>query len=284
MLQSSKILNWTLALALAVSVLGAVLVVAGHYHRRPLEEQFALISQQTGRSYPEELPPWDGFNPALYYDIDSLAKAAQVIGRDPAASDPAFRLRAAYQLVEQRFIHYMYPKHDWRTNFLLAALGRLWPQSTYDAIYLGDDLLRHAAGASCGQAAGVFIELWRRLGGRARACYLPGHDVAEAMVEGRIWTVDPDLGALMPYSIDQIAAQPRLLLPYYGHLSPRQTRNLMGFYSSPHRGHFGWNDPPTSSPRIYRGQEVAQVVKLAFFPALALTAIALLPYVRRRHA
>lgn len=263
------------ALILLLCALGLGFITYTHYYRPPFDDQFPFYNLPGTEPdeimyFVESLPPHDSFCTELYYSIRSVEDAVAYIRTNHPNAEEAELARAAFDLTRRRFLHYMYPRHSLLTNPFLTILGAIAPTRTFDAMYLGDDLLRHSAGASCGQAAGVFIEIWRGLGGKARAYHLEGHDIAEAMVEGKLWTVDPDLETMAPYGIDELRADLELVAQAYGHLhQPDKVSSVQAIFSNPAVWHYLYEDPPSTSPRIYLAQKWLNRLKFAFFPALA---------------
>jgi hypothetical protein len=253
-----------------------------HYYRPPFDDQFAelIVSEPIGdieMVVHEDQHPHDSFSMDLYDRIRSVGGAVEYLRSSQVdKSEPALA-RAAFDLVRKRFIHYMYPRHMYLTNPYLAFLGDIMPLSTFDAMYLADDLLRHSAGASCGQAAAVFIEIWRELGGEARIHHLEGHDIAEAIVGGKLYVVDPDLEAMAPYSIKELRSNPELLEKVYSHIDePGMIDSLKITFRDPSYWHYGFDDPPSTSPRIYKGQQTVNILKFVFFPLLAVALLLIL--------
>jgi hypothetical protein len=255
--------------------MGTGFIVYGHYYRYPLDSQFQAYAgagnvDDVPKGYPFLRSPADTFSFELYQKIRSLKDAVEAIKKSNPGADEEQLAKAVFELVRKRFVHFMYPRHTYLTNPFLALFRSLVPHWTFDAMYLGDDLLRHTAGASCGQAAGVFIEIWRKLGGQARACNLLGHDIAEAKINGRLWVVDPDLEAMGPYSVEEIRSNPDLVSKIYTHLQDStDLKGLKEAFAHPGVRFFGFDGPPTTSPRIYKGQKLVNVLKFVFFPAIA---------------
>jgi len=275
------------ALILLLCALGSGFIIYTHYYRPPFDDQFPFYNlpgtePEEIMYFVEGLPPHDSFSPELYHNIRSVDDAVIYIRtKHPNASEPELA-RAAFDLTRSRFLHYMYPRHTFMTNPFLAVFGVFIPHRTFDAMYLGDDLLRHSAGASCGQAAGVFIEIWRGLGGKARAYHLKGHDIGEAMVDGQMWMVDPDLEAMAPHSIDELRANPELVVQVYSFLKPQdRIESMKRIFADPDVWHYAFDEPPTTSPRIYLGQKWGNRLKFVFFPALAAAGLLLLRWRNR---
>jgi hypothetical protein len=261
---------------ISLCALGFGFTIFTHYYRPPLEEQFAdlIVSEPVGEVYSvvhKDQSSHDSFSMELYENIRSVDNAVDYLRFNyPNASEKELA-RAAFDLVCKRFVHYMYPRHTFLTNPYLAFLGLIMPSRTFDAMYLAADLLRHSAGASCGQAAAVFIEIWRELGGQARIHHLEGHDIAEAMVGGKLYVVDPDLEAMAPYSIKELRSNPILLEEVYSHISePGVVDGLKSIFIDPNYWHYEFDEPPATSPRIYLGQLWINRLKFAVFPLLAM--------------
>jgi hypothetical protein len=269
--------------------LGLTFTIFTHYYRPPLEEQFAdlIVSEPIGDVngvVHEDQRSHDSFSMELYENIRSIDDAADYLRSNHVKASEKELARAAFDLVRKRFVHYMYPRHTYLTNPYLAFLGLIMPLRTFDAMYLAEDLLRHSAGASCGQAAAVFIEIWRELGGYARIHHLEGHDIAEAMVEGKLHVVDPDLEAMAPYSIKELRANPELLEEVYSHIDePGVVDSLKTTFSDPNYWHYEFDEPPSTSPRIHQGQLWVNRLKFAVFPLLAIAFLFILRGRKMRH-
>lgn len=70
----------------------------------------------------------------------------------------------------------------------------------------------------CSQHAIIIAEILREKGMASAIVSMPGHVVATARVDDvrdEWWILDADYGVVLPYSIEAIRAQPRIIAPYY---------------------------------------------------------------------
>ena len=244
----------------------------GHFHRDSIEDQLAR--------YHVKPHPADQFDAQLFEEIRSVDDAvAYIEARGPYARE-ADLLRATYDLVRTRFLHVVSPRHDIVTNPYLSGLQRIFPERSFDTMAPADVKLRHAIGVSCGGAATTFVEIYRALGGRAQFVTYrgpPGHQVAEAIADGRAWFVDADLEVLAPFGALSFAFADERIAHYYGHRS-QEDIELYGRVFRQKPIVFGFDGPASGSPRgdaLQRGLEVAKFA----FPIVAGLGLAI---VRRR--
>jgi len=246
---------------LDLSIGGCVLLLSwtiyGHFHRDSLESQI--------ETYRVVQHPADRFDSALFDEIRSVDDAvAYIRARGPYRNETAL-LQATYELVRTRFLHLVYPKHDFVTNPYLSLLHRLFPERTYDTMAPADVKLRHSAGVSCGGAATTFVEIYRALGGRAQfITYMgpPGHQVAEAIADDRAWFIDADLEVIAPFAAIEFAFRSDRIARYYSHRSAEEIE----VYEKVFRQRpipFGFDGPPSGSPRGYAFQQALESAKFA---------------------
>jgi len=70
----------------------------------------------------------------------------------------------------------------------------------------------------CSQHAIIVAEILREKGIASAIISMPGHVVATARVDdarNEWWILDADYGVVLPYDIEAIRAQPRIIAPYY---------------------------------------------------------------------
>lgn len=229
----------------------------GHFYRASIDQQIETYSVVQHAS--------DSFEPVLFDEIRSVEDAAAYIrARGPYENERAL-LQATYDLVRRRFLHLMYPRHTFVTNPYLRVLHELFPDRTYDTMAPADVKLRHAVGVSCGGAATTFVEIYRALGGQAQFITYrgpPGHQVAEAMADGRAYFVDPDLEVLAPNGALEFSFNPDRIAHYYRHRSPEEIEVFQRVFRQRPIA-FGFDGPPSGSPRGYAMQQVLEVVKFA---------------------
>jgi hypothetical protein len=268
--------------AIAVLVLLQVWIFVGHYYRYPFEKQFepwhdGIALNEVDEGYPHIRSESDTFSEELYESVRSVEDAVVYLRARYDLSDDEAVLKGVYELVSNRYIHFMYPHFTWLTNPYLSLVEKVVPEKPYNGMYLADDMLRHGAAGGCGNTATTFIEIYRALGREAQFVELPGHDVAEAVAGGKKWLVDPDMGGIAPQSVADINMQTDLLDGIYEHQGHKVGR-LKEMFGSDRILEYGYDSLPTASPRIYRAQQVIGIAKWMMAPAL----IALLILMRRR--
>jgi hypothetical protein len=161
------------------------------------------------------------------------------------------------------------------TNFYLASVETVIPQKAYDYMLLADDVLRHSAVAPCGTAANVFIEISRRMGGQAQFVSFDGHQITEAIADGRKWTVDANLEALIGVSVETLVADVMRIRDAYAHRSAEEIAHYLAVFSNPYI-EFGYNELPTSSPGVYLVQSAISIGKFLFPIILILFGVLLI--------
>jgi hypothetical protein len=184
----------------AVFILAALLLIVwtavGHHHRYSIEEQTATW-HDGGEEYRFESSNQDTFDRDLYENTRPVVEAVHYIREQYRPGNEEEKLKAVYDFTRQRFMHFMYPHHTWRTNPYLALADTIAPTRSWNQKTRADDKLRHSAVASCGHAANVFIECYRAMGGEAQKVSFSGHNIAEARIGGQRYFVDANLERFM---------------------------------------------------------------------------------------
>lgn len=250
------------AVGWATFLLGVVFFGAtywGHWQRLPLAVQERPWHDGVQVFLPAPVSV-DAFDPVLYERVRSVASAVDYIRETYPTSTESERLHAAYEFVRRRFRHFMYPHHTFLSNPYLWSAERLFPSKMFDSLETADAKLRHSAFAPCGGNATTFIEIYRRLGGRAQFVSFAGHDVAEAMADGRTYFVDPHREVLVALSAEKFAADSELLQRSVAHLPPSEQVIYERILRSPPT-RMGFDAPPSGSPRLYRLQVAVEYAK-----------------------
>lgn len=236
----------------------------GHFYRYPVKEQLKTWHDGVP-SYDYVVHPTDSFDPVLYEDLRSVDDSAQYILSLGEYANEEELLRATYDVMRARFLHYMYPSHTWLTNPVLAMLGHAFPDRLYNTMALADANLRHSVGVPFGGAATTFIKVYRAVGGQAQFVAYdgpPGHQLAEAIADGKKYLVDADLEVLAPMSVRRFAANPSHIPQYYAHRSFEERDVYREIYAQrPWYG--GFDGPPTSSRGGYAMQAALEKAKFA---------------------
>lgn len=267
---------------LMVASLGLLLVtVYGHSYRYPIHEQ--LKTWHNGVRWWDGDPthnPNDSFDYLLYEQVRSVQEARKYIEEQKTDASEEELLYATFDFVRTRFLHFMYPRHTWRTNPLLAFLEFVRPTKDYNAMLSADVTLRHSAVENCGGAATTFVEVYRALGGEATVVGFrgpPSHLAAEARVGGKRYFVDADLEVIVPLSTKEFVADRALIDEYYGHLQGGDFELYQEVFSNPPI-FVGYDGPPTLSPRMYRAQVWLEVAKFG----IPVTGFAFFALLRQR--
>ena len=262
-------------------------IAFGHFYRKPFQDQFVrwfdgVNWNQVNENYPASRnPERDRFSRDLYENIRSVQDAVDYINRVLEPESENEKLEAAFNLVSERFIHYMYPHHTWVTNPIYAALELLDKNNSFNGMATADELLRHSAAGACGDTSVTFIEIYRALGGEAQYVQLDGHHFAEAKAGGQKWLVDADKDAFASYSIDDIADNPGIVDAVYVKRPPRDRKKLKKMFSGK-IVYTGYDGVPYYGAKMYYLHKVVEVGKWFIAPIGIMTALLGLLLYRRR--
>ena len=256
-----------LFLSIMVGVSLLILAFVGHSYRYHIDIQTQTWNDGVN-TYTFYRAPSDTFDLELYNKIRSVNDAVDHIKAGSLSGTEEELLIAAYDLVRKRYMHFMYPHHTWLTNPYLKFAETLMPEKPYDSMAPADVKLRHSAVAPCGGTATTFIEIYRKLGGLAQFVSFDGHDVVEAIADGKKYSLDADLETLAPYSIEDFTADPALMSHYYSHRSEEEIEHYLAVFQS-EPIYMGYGGIPSSSPRVYLLQQAVEYGKF-FVPLLII--------------
>lgn len=190
-------------------------------------------------------------NPAIYtepannfeHDISLTEEEFLAIVHAPAATS-ADRLRQLTLAVAQGIAHYWddsgISKYNLRVpvqeNYWLWAASWLYPAGFQKYEFFQYEKAVARGVGLCSQHALILLELLHELGFEASLIPLHGHVVVTAAVQpGQWWTLDPDYGVILPYTIATLSHHPERVEQYYqaaGH-APALSTELARIYSAP---------------------------------------------------
>ncbi len=262
-----------------------ILLLVGHFYRYDIEHQLANWKDDTiiydmfgGQSYFDNRDKDDTFDYSLYENVKSVDNAIKIISSHIDVKNEEEVFFATFDLVSKRFVHYMYPHYTFLQNPFLYMVDLIIPQKPYNNMSLADEKLKYSMGGSCGDAATVFTEIYRKLGFKARLVGLNGHVVAEAVVNGKSWFVDANMEAYSKNSIEEMINNPVLIDKAYSHRKKYVVNDYKPMFFTDNV-YFDYDAVPSDSPRIYKVQEFLSWFKWFVYPIVLLL---LLSFINRK--
>ncbi len=235
MLKAKRRSAW---LTLFSSILLFFWVFYGHFHRASFENQFndfhdgvALFAVPEG--YPSSRDPeLDKFSLELYESVRSVSDAVSYIKLNYELGTEKKVITAVFDFTSWRYVHRMYPHHNWLSNPFFAGLELYDPLNSFNEMSTADELLRHSAVAACGDASVTALEIYRALGLRGQYVSLDGHHIAEFLVDGKTWLVDADMEVMAPHSVKEIGEKSSLIDDIYSKYPAGRRANLKKIFST----------------------------------------------------
>lgn len=226
----------------------------------PFHDGAALFEVPEG--YPESRDKnLDTFDSALYENVRSVSDAVTHIKANYSIDNDVAAMHAVFDFTKQRFIHRMYPIHNWLTNPLYTLFELYDPLNSFNEMSTANELLRHSAVGGCGDTSVTAIEIYRALGYEAQYVSLDGHHVGEFKAGGKKWLVDADMEVIAPYSIAEIQSNLDLVNDIYSAYPERRQKLMKKIFSRKILHANGFSGAPRYGDYMYNLHSLIEKVK-----------------------
>ena len=191
------------------------------------------------------------------------------------------------KIFNQRILHY-WDKENWKKyhitlplyeNYILYFLTHtLYRQNALRYEFCNYEKTLERGVGVCSQAATALADFFNKQGIHTNVIAWPLHVITEVEVEpGVWWTVDPDYGVTIPYSIEDINKQPSLIEPFFRQAgySNEMIEKVLQTYSYPDKTKFPYNGPGYANCNSIRKKvEDWSYVFIWLIPLLLITPLA----------
>lgn len=172
-------------------------------------------------------------SPDLMNDMNNLMKIDKLVSEDQIYSviqlpviDKKTYVRELNSIINKGIVHYWedegVEKYNLRVpfqeNYLLFLSGYIFPSKFYKYEFFDIHSAIERGVGLCSEHSIIMATVLNEKGIKAKMVGLSGHVIVTAQVdeaEDQWWVLDPDNGVVIPYSMNEIEADPMIIEPYY---------------------------------------------------------------------